>query len=61
MHQLESHKEPTAQELEMEAQELRILSGFAVTIEQARDRVADSRGWVNWAHMVACKLKRGAA
>lgn len=52
--------EPTIVALEVEAQTLRVFSGFKVDIEDARDRVADSWGWVHWAHMLRCKAKRGA-
>lgn len=55
-----AHQEPTKETLEREAQELRVSSGFKVTIEQARDRVCDSHGWVDWNHMCKCKAKRGA-
>lgn len=54
-------QEPTKEALEREAQELHVLSGFKVTIEQARNRVCESCGWVNWDHMSRCKEKRGAA
>lgn len=58
---MSKHTEPTRAQIEREAQELRIFSGYKVTLQEARDRVCDSLGWVNWAHMLRCKTKRGAA
>lgn len=55
-----NYRERTLLEIEAEAQALRVNSGFKVTIEQARDRVCDSQGWVDYAHCVSCKEQRGA-
>lgn len=52
--------EPTRQELAMQAEELRIGSGFKLTYEQALDRICDSWGWVKAAHMEKCKTFRKA-
>lgn len=54
-----AHPEPLIATMERDAQELRVCSGLKVTIAQARDRVCDSCGWVNWAHMLRCKSARG--
>lgn len=55
-----SYKEMTLQEIEVEAQTLRVMSGFKVSTESARDRVCDGQGWVNYAHCLKCKAIRGA-
>ncbi len=57
----EPTREMTLEEIEAEAVLLRVGSGFKLTIEQARDRVAGSLGWVNYAHCLKCKTFRGAA
>lgn len=56
-----AYKESTLQEIEVEAQTLRIISGFKLTIEQARNRICDGLGWVHYAHCLQCKAIRGAA
>lgn len=57
---MNGYQEPLKDQLEREAQELRVCSGFKVTIEQARNRVCEQCGWVSWAHMERCKAKRNA-
>ena len=58
---MSEYKEPTIADVEREAVMLRVSSGFKVTLMQARDRVAESLGWVNYDHMIRCKSMRHAA
>jgi hypothetical protein len=51
--------EKTLSDIEAEAQALVVFSGYKITIEEARDRVCESLGWVNYAHCVRCKSFRG--
>lgn len=53
-------RETTLPEIEAEAELLRVCSGFKLSIEQARDRVAGACGWVSYAHCLTCKSFRGA-
>lgn len=55
-----TYRERTILELEAEAQALRVNSGFRMTIEQARNRVAEAHGWVSFKHCLECKQSRGA-
>lgn len=56
-----SCKELTLQEIEVEAQTLRVMSGFRVSSESARDRICNGQGWVSYAHCLRCKAFREAA
>lgn len=50
--------EPTLVEIDAEAQTLRVGSGFKLTIDQARDRVVATMGWVDYRHCLKCKAAR---
>lgn len=56
-------RERTLLQIEAEAQALRREAKRRynlVSIESARNRVAESQGWVDYAHCVQCKQKRNA-
>lgn len=56
-------RERTLLQIEAEAQALRLEAKRRynfVSIESARNRVAEYWGWVNYEHCVQCKQKRNA-
>ena len=46
-------------EIEAEAEELRICSGFKLTPHQALNRICEYHGWNSYGHAVRSKAKRG--
>ena len=57
---MSEYREKTLHKIDCESHELRIMSGFKVTLAQARDRVCDRQGWVDYAHCLRDKAFRGA-
>lgn len=59
----QDYRERTILQIEAEAQALRreaLRRYNIVSIESARNRVAESQGWVDYAHCLKCKEQRGA-
>lgn len=56
----DTYREPTLKEIQCEALVLVVSTDFRLSMKDALNNVVKGFGWVNIAHCISCKTKRGA-